>query len=442
MRRTITRLVSALVAAVGRLDKSLNPQDTITKLRHHQFEWRDSIYIVHLLLAAFWLTLMTEPGFPWKLLIPALFTLALLIPFTSQFFFPAIPVFAWVITWYSQRFIPESWRPTPTVSLLPTLESVLYGANISDILTRYTHPVLDVMAWLPYGVLHFVLPFALAIFIWLFRPNAVLHYWGFAFGYMNLIGVWVQVIFPCAAPWYELIYGLTPANYSISGAAGGLARIDAIFGTNAYKNTFGVSPLVFGAFPSLHAGCATMEVLFVSHFWPELRFYAWGYGALLYWATMYLSHHYLIDVVGGACLSVAVFYMTLPEDLKNFGVVKKSKYEIYDLEAPQRRGRGRNGRGLSISMETDISDVSSDPDEQDIAASYRSPIPDNAPKSAVPLLSSNKKDGRGHKHTASIASLIRAEDRVDEGWSPIGSAFAMHAQRPTSRAEIDNSRTS
>ncbi|EEB89410.1 hypothetical protein MPER_12493, partial [Moniliophthora perniciosa FA553] len=35
--------------------------------------------------------------------------------------------------------------------LLPTLEFVPYGANISDILTRYTHPILDILAWLPYG---------------------------------------------------------------------------------------------------------------------------------------------------------------------------------------------------------------------------------------------------------------------------------------------------
>ncbi|CCO26989.1 hypothetical protein BN14_01022 [Rhizoctonia solani AG-1 IB] len=27
---------------------------------------------------------------------------------------------------------------------------------------------------------------------------------------------------------------------------------------------------------------------------------------------------------------------------------------------------------------------------------------------------------RAHKHTASIASLIRADERVDEGWSPVG----------------------
>jgi hypothetical protein len=34
------------------------------------------------------------------------------------------------------------------------LESILYGANISDLLTRATNPFLDVLAWLPYGVIH------------------------------------------------------------------------------------------------------------------------------------------------------------------------------------------------------------------------------------------------------------------------------------------------
>jgi hypothetical protein len=70
---------------------------------------------------------------------------------------------------------------------LPTLESVLFGANISDLLTRYTHPVLDVIAWLPYGVGHFTVPFPVAIFLWLFRPKQVLHLWGHAFGWMNFV---------------------------------------------------------------------------------------------------------------------------------------------------------------------------------------------------------------------------------------------------------------
>ena len=92
------------------------------------------------------------------------------------------------------------------MTLLPTLEYVLYGGNISDILTRYTHPVLDVLAWLPYGVIHFVGPFLIAAALWLWRGDAgkdrneALRFWAQSFGYMNLAGVIFQNIFPCAPP--------------------------------------------------------------------------------------------------------------------------------------------------------------------------------------------------------------------------------------------------
>ena len=57
----------------------------------------------------------------------------------------------------------------------------------------------------------------------------------------------------------------------MAGSAGGLSRIDKIFGGNGYTETFSTAPLVFGAFPSLHSGCATLEALFLSHFFPRFR---------------------------------------------------------------------------------------------------------------------------------------------------------------------------
>ena len=40
------------------------------------------------------------------------------------------------------------------------------------------------------------------------------------------------------------------------------------------------------------------------------------YLGVLYWATVYLTHHYLIDVVGGACLATAFFHLYLPDEFK------------------------------------------------------------------------------------------------------------------------------
>lgn len=439
LRRNARHLIAALQAAVARLDKSLSPRDTLQKLRQHEFTLSDAVYIFHVINATFWITVMQSPAFPSKLLIPILYTIGLLIPFTSQFFVPATPVFAWLLTYYSARFVPDALRPRISVVTLPTLESVLYGANISDILTRFTHPVLDIIAWIPYGVVHFTLPFFVAASLWLFRPKEALHMFGRAFGYLNLVGVLIQVVFPCAAPWYEVIHGLTPAHYKMLGSPGGLGRIDAIFGGSGYTNTFSHSPVIFGAFPSLHSGCATMDAFFLSHFFPQTTKFVWAYVAILYWSTMYLTHHYLVDLVAGACLATATFYYFLPDDLRGVNATsppggllgngyggRRSKYDIYELDDP-RRSQGRKGNGVAgYEVSDDFSGGESEEEEVDIT--YRSPVVTDGTRnngsSGGTFSKQQKQPRRGHKHTASIASLMRADDRAEDGWSPIGTAFS------------------
>ncbi|KAG6897404.1 hypothetical protein C0992_001911 [Termitomyces sp. T32_za158] len=423
MRKALNTVAQAFLAAVSRLDKSLSPSVTINRLRKHHFTAADSIHLFHIANATFWLFLMQEPGFPLKLIIPAMWSLALLVPFTSQFFLPATPVFMWLITYYSSRFIPTPWRPDISVSLLPTLESVLYGANISDILTRFTHPILDILAWLPYGVGHFSIPFFVAAFLWLFRSKESLHLWARTFGYLNFTGVIIQILFPCSAPWYEIIHGLTPANYTMKGSPGGLARIDYLLGTNAYTVGFSNAPVVFGAFPSLHAACATIEALFMSHFFPQTTRYVWIYTGVLYWATMYLTHHYLIDVVFGACLAIAFFYLFLPDNLRGDAalaspsVLGRSKYEAYDLDPTD-------------TSAFELSDASSD-EEMDIT--YRSPNPGQTlagTVASVPRKGQPEAGRKSHRHTASIASLIRGEERsAEDGWSPVSATFTAPSAR-------------
>ncbi|RXW18266.1 hypothetical protein EST38_g7579 [Candolleomyces aberdarensis] len=444
-RNAFTTFGQAFLAGVARLDKSLSPAVTFNKLRNYKFVLSDAMHIFNIFLAAYWFTIMTNPPFPFKLGIPVLWVIALIIPVTSQFFVPATPIFIYLLSFYSSRFVSADVRPAISVSLLPTLESVLYGANISDILTRFTHPILDVIAWIPYGVGHFTIPFAVGAFVWLFRTKEVIHFWGRVFGYMNLTGVIIQIIFPCSPPWYEVIYGLTPANYGMKGSPGGLARIDALLHTQMYTSAFSNSPMVFGAFPSLHAGAATMEALFISHFFPQTTKFVWAYTGVLYWATMYLTHHYLIDVVGGACMATAFFYFCLPDDLKGVAAAtapppnltsfvtgyQRSKYEVYDLEDPRRTRANAGPRAM-----LDAADFDVESDEEEVDITYRSPVPGasssfaSQQKKPPTQKSGGNGAGRGrggsHRHTASIASLIRNEERgPEDGWSPVTGTFAI-----------------
>lgn len=126
---------------------------------------------------------------------------------------------------------------------------------------------------------------------------------------MNLIGVAIQLTFPCSPPWYEKKYGLAPANYSIHGSPAGLAAIDELFGIALYTPGFTGSPMVFGAFPSLHAGSAVIEALFMSHVFPRLTPVFVVYTLWLWWATMYLNHHYAVDLVGGSLRTLHVSFL-------------------------------------------------------------------------------------------------------------------------------------
>lgn len=104
-------------------------------------------------------------------------------------------------------------------------------------------------------------------------------------------------------------YGSKPADYSVPGEAGGLARIDTILGLDLYGSSFGASPLVFGAFPSLHSGDATLEMLFVAYLFPKARPLCIAYVMWMWWSTMYLTHHYLIDLVGGSIYAISAFFI-------------------------------------------------------------------------------------------------------------------------------------
>ena len=46
----------------------------------------------------------------------------------------------------------------------------------------------------------------------------------------------------------------------------------------------------------------------MSHIFPQLTPVFAGYVLWLWWSTMYLSHHYAVDLVGGSLLAAIVYY--------------------------------------------------------------------------------------------------------------------------------------
>lgn len=294
---------------IADLEFSTDMSKSINKLKH-PWKINDIVHYSFLSSVILFVYIIFPALFIIKTFILSVFVSCFLIPLTGQFFIHALPIFCWLALFFTCGKIPHEWKPAISVKFLPAMETILYGDNLSNVLASVTTSILDVFAWLPYGIVHFSSPFIVAILIFIFGPPTSLRSFGFAFGYMNLLGVLTQIVFPAAPPWYKNLYGLQPANYSMSGSPGGLGRIDELLGVDMYTTAFLNSPVIFGAFPSLHSGCAVMDVLFLCWLFPKYKYVWWSHACWLWWSTMYLTHHYFIDLIGGALLAFVVFNYT------------------------------------------------------------------------------------------------------------------------------------
>ncbi|KAI9822112.1 MAG: Aureobasidin resistance protein Aur1 [Thelocarpon impressellum] len=352
-RKIRSRLRSRLspASSLSSLQTSLSPADTLRSLRAHRWSYYDGQYLLLVILGVFSLCVIESPGPIFKTFVASLLMASLLVPVTRQFFLPFLPIASWLVLFYACQFISAEYRPPIWVRVLPALENIMYGANLSNILSAHQNVVLDVLAWLPYGIIHFALPFLCTAAMFVFAAPGTAPVFARSFGYMNLAGVIIQLLFPCSPPWYENMFGLAPANYSMAGSPAGLARIDQLFGFDMYTSTFTASPMVFGAFPSLHAGCATIQALFLSHVFPRLRPVFVAYTLWIWWATMYLSHHYAVDLVGGSLLAGVVFFVAKSKFLPRLQPDKDFRWDYDYVEF----GDVRPGYGYGLAdLNTDF----------------------------------------------------------------------------------------
>ncbi|OAA73609.1 aureobasidin resistance protein Aur1 [Cordyceps fumosorosea ARSEF 2679] len=323
------------VEDITSLYTSFSVWDGIRDLQKHDFKKSDLQYVFLLFLTLF--SLYIAPSAPaLKFFALAGSAWLLLMPATRQILLPSSMIWIWLLYFFCSRFIDYKYRPHIWVRVLPALENVLYGANLSNILSAHKHPVLDILAWLPYGIIHFGAPAICSLILFIFAAPGTVNVFARTFGWMSILGVTIQLMFPCTPPWYENENGLSPAAYGMHGSPAGLARVDAIFGIDLYTTNFTNAPLPFGAFPSLHAANAVLEALFMSHAFPQFRNFFIVYAGWVWWATMYLSHHYAVDLVGGGLIAAAFFYTARARWLPQRQADKLTRWEYEYVEIGNR----------------------------------------------------------------------------------------------------------
>lgn len=213
--------------------------------------------------------------------------------------------------------LPTAWTVEAERRLFGWLSPASGELGPVDFFTQHNWLPLDLLAGLWYST-HVPSVILFGLFIWWCayreRERAAerldKYFWGFLI--FNGVGMLVWALFPVAPPWYIQEFGLLAPQAldlpeGLLGSPAGLARVDAWLGYEHFAGIYEQSTYVFGAMPSLHAAAPAWVALWARRKW--LRRFSLIYAGMMAFFALYLGHHYLVDVVAGVALAVAVYWM-------------------------------------------------------------------------------------------------------------------------------------
>jgi len=227
----------------------------------------------------------------------------------------ALPLVLWLVLYATAPYIPTDSRPTINVYTLYEFDIAFFHYLPSTELAKLHCIPLDVLGAIAY-TLHSVWPFVFLAYMTFFKRRDLMLPYVNCFGIVTLLGLITQLVMPTAPPWWFYEFKFAPAPYSTLGNPAGLARVDAYFNIQFYKNMFDSSPVVFGSFPSLHVAWPTILALFVVYettLHKRLKIASCVYVVYVSLAVVYLQHHYAVDVFGGVFYSWVVFSIFRPK---------------------------------------------------------------------------------------------------------------------------------
>jgi hypothetical protein len=156
-------------------------------------------------------------------------------------------------------------------------------------------------------MMHYVFPVLLAVVVWKKWPQ---HYWRMitAFVLVSFAGFATFALFPAAPPWMATQAGVIEPIRRVS------TDIWYALGVQDFPSLYTqISPNAVAAVPSLHAAYATMICMFVFFLTKSRwRYISLIYPAAIYFGTVYMGEHYVIDEILGAAFGAAAFYASAP----------------------------------------------------------------------------------------------------------------------------------
>ena len=245
------------------------------------------------------------------LLVVAIAVVAVLLGMGRLFLRDWLPFILIFLAWEAMRgYADNLGAPVHSDSVIALERLISFGIVPTVELQRLFHRAdaanaLDIATSLLYAA-HFVFPLAVAFTFWI-NDRTLYYRFVATLMLMALIGFVFYLILPVAPPRFAGRHGEDLAVADV--IADTLHNLNLKTGADwIYSN---LNPNDNAAFPSLHAAFPMLALLFIRRRSPAA---AWGFGiyAVAVWfAIIYLGHHYVVDVLGGVLLAVVVYWYAM-----------------------------------------------------------------------------------------------------------------------------------
>jgi inositol phosphorylceramide synthase catalytic subunit len=221
------------------------------------------------------------------------------------------------------RGLVDNWRGAIHIREIYEYERLLTGWFTHEILPfrlqwfsalhdgRWYKEALDLVCANLYSF-HFFIPLTIGWLFWHTVDDRRLFYrFVWTLTVCNAMALVTFFLYPAAPPWYVYLYGFQPPGPELYGAAGALINIDRMIDLNFMTTLWdNFNANHFAAVPSLH-GAYPVAVGWLC--WKKFHRFRWvciGYPAMVWFAAMYLNHHYLLDLLIGLIYLLVAFAVT------------------------------------------------------------------------------------------------------------------------------------
>jgi hypothetical protein len=234
---------------------------------------------------------------------------------TTRRFITGFSIFVvfWVLYDYMRAFPNYLYRAVDVARIYHT-EQHLFGLHqLGRLLTPNEYWLLHHQPWLDVltGICYLCwVPVPLAFAGYLFFKNRPLFFeFALTFLLANLLGFVLYYLHPAAPPWYVQEHGLTFHPLTM-GSTAGLARFDAFFGSHIFQGIYAKNANVFAAMPSLHSAYPVIVLFYaVKNKSGIFNLFFFLVMVGIWFAAVYNSHHYVLDVLAGISVALASIFM-------------------------------------------------------------------------------------------------------------------------------------